>query len=76
MVSFANGSELDNIANLVKLCPTCHRMMKKGSGSVDDQINANKKFLEEHEEIYEFASATLNEEDIDKLAILIQQKLK
>lgn len=76
VVSFANGSELDNIANLVKLCPTCHRMMKKGSGSVDDQINANKKFLEEHEEIYEFASATLNEEDIDKLAILIQQKLK
>ena len=50
--------------------------MKKGSGSVNDQINANKKFLEEHEEIYEFVSAVLNEEDKDKLAILIQQKLK
>ena len=76
VISFANGNELDNIANLVKLCPTCHRMMKKGSGNAEDQIKANKKFLKEHEEIFEFASATLNEEDIDELAKLIQKKLK
>lgn len=76
VVPFANGIETDNIANLVKLCPTCHRMMKKGSGQTEEQIAACKKFITEHEEIYEFTSSILDEEDKDRLAIKIQELLK
>ncbi len=75
VISRCNGSELDNIANLVKLCPDCHRMMKRNGAPKDDQIRANIKMLNEHSEIYEFCSSYLNINDINKLAERIQEIL-
>jgi len=68
MISFHNGKEFDNIANLVKLCPTCHDMMKKGAASKETQIKAIIKILGEHHEIYEFTSGYLGLTDINELA--------
>lgn len=75
VISRCNGSDLDNIANLVKLCPSCHRMMKKGGSPVDDQIKAIIKILNEHNEVFEFCASYLNIDDINELAERIQEML-
>lgn len=75
VISFHNGPGLDNIANLVKLCPTCHRMMKRGSGQLDEQLNAIMKILDLHSEIREFTSAYLDIDDILPLARKIRDML-
>ena len=68
VISYFNDKEVDNIANLVKLCPTCHAMLKKGVSLKQDQILAIKKILNNNQEIYEFASSYLGIEDIDLLS--------
>lgn len=75
VISRCNGSELDNIANLVKLCPTCHRMMKKNGSPKEDQTRAIIKILNEHSEIFEFCSSYLNLDNINELAEKIQELL-
>ncbi|MDY4936229.1 MAG: HNH endonuclease [Candidatus Enteromonas sp.] len=72
VISRCNGKELDNIANLVKLCPTCHRMMKRNGAPKVDQIRAIIKILNEHTEIYEFCCSYLNIDNINELAEKIQ----
>ena len=68
VISFYNGKEFDNIANLVKLCPTCHNMLKKNRSSKEQQIKAIYKILHSHPEIYEFTSLYLQINDINELA--------
>ncbi len=68
IISYHNGQEYDNIANLVKLCPNCHRMLKKNSAPKDIQIKAIIKILHEHREIYEFTASYLAIDDINDLA--------
>ncbi len=75
MISLKNGKSLDVMDNLVKLCSNCHSMMSKGSGLVDDQINAIQKILNENENVYQFCSDYLNMEDIPTLAETIQTML-
>ena len=75
VISRCNGSELDNIANLVKLCPACHRMMKKNGSTKEDQIRAIIKILNEHDEIFEFCSSYLSIDDINELAEKTQELL-
>jgi hypothetical protein len=75
VISLRNGSELDNIANLVKLCPNCHRMMKRNGAPKDDQIRAIITILNQHNEIYEFCSSYLNIDEINELAEKIQEML-
>lgn len=55
-------------ANLVKLCPNCHRMMKKGASSKEQQVRAIIKILNEQTEIFEFCSSYLNIDDINELS--------
>lgn len=68
VISFYNGKELDNIANLVKLCPTCHDMLKKNRSTKENQTKAIYKILHLHPEIYEFTSSYLQIDDINELA--------
>lgn len=75
VISWCNGSELDNIANLVKLCPNCHRMMKRNGAPKDDQIRAIITILNQHTEIFEFCSSYLNIDEINELAEKIQEML-
>ena len=75
VIPYANdGKELDNFMNLVKLCPTCHRLMT--SGTKEEQVKAIRKILEGNEDIYDFTSEYLEIEDKDKLAEKIQTMLK
>ena len=68
VISFHNGTEVDNIANLVKLCPTCHDMLKKNRAEKSIQVKAILKILHEHDEIFEFTSSYLGIDDINELA--------
>lgn len=75
VISFKNGVELDNIANLVKLCPTCHDMLKKNAAPKDKQLKAIIKILSEHTEVLEFAKSYLQSDDINELAEQIWEML-
>lgn len=75
VISFKNGVELDNIANLVKLCPTCHDMLKKNATQKDKQIKAILKILAEHTEILEFAKSYLQIDDINEITEEIWNRL-
>ena len=75
VISFRNNQELDNLANLVKLCPTCHNMLKKGKAPKEKQIKAIIKILHEHNEIYEFASSFLGINDINEMSEEIYNRL-
>ncbi|MCF7931397.1 MAG: HNH endonuclease [Acholeplasmataceae bacterium] len=68
MIPFHNGQEFDNIANFVKLCPTCHRSLKRGSASKDDQIRSIITILGRHPEVFEYTSSALGIEELPKLA--------
>lgn len=75
VISYKNGVELDNIANLVKLCPTCHDMLKKNATAKDKQLKAIIKILSEHTEVLEFAKSYLQIDDINKIADDIWERL-
>lgn len=74
-ISLKNGRELDNIANFVKLCPTCHRALKKGAATKEQQVKAILKILHEHAEMFEFTSSYLSVSDINELAEKVQEML-
>ena len=75
VISFCNGKEVDNIANLVKLCPTCHDMLKKNRAPKEDQLKAIRKILHNHQEIFEFTSSYLGIDDINDLSEKIWEML-
>lgn len=75
MIPFHNGKELDNIANFVKLCPTCHSSLKKGRASKQQQIDSISFILSNKEVVYEFCSNHLELTDIREMAIKIQTML-
>lgn len=67
VIPFYKGVEVDNIANLVKLCPTCHRLLKKGSSTKDNQIKAINNILVNNPIVHEFVTSFLGEDDFNKL---------
>ena len=75
VISYKNGIELNNIANLVELCPTCHDMLKKNATSKDKQVKSILKILSKRSEILEFAKSYLQIDDINEIAEEIWVKL-
>lgn len=68
VIPFHNGQEFDNIANFVKLCPTCHRSLKRGNAHRQFQLESVIKILKNYIEIYEYTSAALGIQEISNLA--------
>lgn len=75
MIPYHNGIQYDNIANLVKLCPTCHTLFKKGRSSKQTQIDGIKKILNNNESILQYTSAALGEDDVENIAQRIYELL-
>jgi 5-methylcytosine-specific restriction protein A len=75
MISYSNGHVYDNIANFVKLCPTCHDSLKKNNSPKDEQIKSIVKILHNKPEVFEYTSSTLGIEDIFELADKIWEML-
>ena len=70
VISIGSNRELDDENNMVKLCPTCHRLLKRGSGTRDEQIKLIKKIFENEPKTLEFAKHFF---DTDDYNIIVQK---
>jgi len=68
MIPYHNGQKYDNIANFVKLCPTCHHSLKKGCSTKENQIKSIITILGKHPEVFEYTSSALGIENLPELA--------
>lgn len=66
---------LDNIDNLVKLCPNCHDALTKGRVSVRDQIKICKSILNNNIIVKEFAESYFETNDVDYISVKVQELL-
>ncbi|GAA7118713.1 hypothetical protein Kyoto74B_04260 [Helicobacter pylori] len=55
MISLGKDKELDVLANLAKLCPACHRALKKGSSEEGFQKRLIENILNHNKDNLEFA---------------------
>lgn len=76
MISLANDKyKLDVLENLVKLCPVCHRQLKKNSGMENEQKELIKEILNNNPIVNEFCQNFLYEfEDnlVDKIYTMLK----
>lgn len=76
MISLANDKyQLDVLENLVKLCPACHRQLKKNSAIEEDQKYLIKEILTNNINVREFCENFLFKYE-DDLVEQIYQMLK
>lgn len=75
-ISVGKDKELDVLENLVKLCPTCHRALGKGSSSAEYQKELIKRILNSNQQNLEFAKIIFASDDINILVDKIQENLK
>lgn len=77
-IPFANGKEFDVLENLVKLCPVCHKMLKKGIAEPIKQKELIKNIINAsfNNDIKEFAIYVFKTNNIDQLINSIFEKLK
>lgn len=75
-IPFSNGKEYDVLENLIKLCPTCHKMLKRGIAKEEDQKTIIKNILKWNETARDFASYILNLNNINELTHKIWEMLK
>jgi len=75
MISVFNDQSHDNIANLVKLCSTCHDSLKKGRASREQQLSNIRTILDNKPSVRAYACSVFQENNINKLAEFIFEKL-
>lgn len=75
VIPYHNGKHYDNIANLIKLCATCHSSLKRGRSTKESQLKSLVTILHKHPEIFEYTSSALGIENINELAMEIYSML-
>ena len=70
VISLGNNMKLDDENNMVKLCPTCHRTLKRGSGTEQEQKELIKAIFKNAPNTYEFAKHFFNTDDYDEVVKL------
>lgn len=76
VISLGKDKELDVLENLAKLCPTCHRALKKGSSEERFQKRLIKKILKRNKGNLEFAKLRFETDDFPTLIDKIYESLK
>lgn len=76
VISLGKNHELDDENNIVKLCPTCHRALKRGAAPKQDQIAAIKKILDNRPNVKDFAQHIFDTSDDTVLIEKIWEHLK
>ncbi|GAA7599193.1 hypothetical protein HpBHB5_00660 [Helicobacter pylori] len=76
MVSLGKIRELDVLANLAKLCPACHRALKKGSSEERFQKRLIRNILNRNKGNLEFAQLRFETDDFPTLINRIHESLK
>ncbi|GAA8922212.1 hypothetical protein HpEKA49_04060 [Helicobacter pylori] len=76
VISLGKNQELDVLENLAKLCPTCHRALKKGASAEGFQKRLIKKILNRNKGNLEFAQLRFETDDFPTLIDRICESLK
>ncbi len=76
VISLGKDKELDVLENLAKLCPTCHRALKKGSSEEGFQKRLIGKILKRNKGNLEFAQLRFETDDFLTLIDKIYESLK
>ncbi len=76
VISLGKDQELDVLANLAKLCPACHRALKKGSSEEKFQKRLIRNILNHNKDNLEFAQLRFETDDLPTLIDRIYESLK
>ncbi len=76
VISLGKDQELDVLANLAKLCPACHRALKKGSSEEEFQKRLIRNILNRNKDNLEFAQLRFETDDLSTLIDRICESLK
>ncbi|MCQ2873583.1 HNH endonuclease [Helicobacter pylori] len=76
VISLGKNKELDVLENLAKLCPTCHRALKKGSSEEGFQKRLIRNILKRNKDNLEFAQLRFETDDFSTLIDKIYESLK
>ncbi|MFP6095982.1 HNH endonuclease [Helicobacter pylori] len=76
VISLGKDQELDVLANLAKLCPACHRALKKGSSEEEFQKRLIRNILNRNKDNLEFAQLRFETDDLPTLIDKIYESLK
>ncbi|MGL2549508.1 HNH endonuclease [Helicobacter pylori] len=76
VISLGKNQELDVLANLAKLCPACHRALKKGSSTEGFQKRLIENILKRNKDNLEFAQLRFDTDDFPTLINRIYESLK
>ncbi|GAA8315923.1 hypothetical protein HpKG90_06610 [Helicobacter pylori] len=76
VISLGKNQELDVLANLAKLCPTCHRALKKGASEEGFQKSLIGNILNRNKDNLEFAQLRFETDDFPTLIDRIYESLK
>jgi len=75
VISIGNNKDLDDIDNMVKLCPACHRTLKKGTASRETQEDLIKEIYKNSPECYEFSKHFFDTDNYNEIINLTWQSL-
>ncbi len=76
VISLGKDKELDVLENLAKLCPTCHRALRKGASAEGFQKRLIRKILKRNKGNLEFAQLRFETDDFLTLIDRIYESLK
>ncbi|TPH30328.1 HNH endonuclease [Helicobacter pylori] len=76
VISLGKDKELDVLANLAKLCPACHRALKKGASEEGFQKRLIRNILNHNKDNLEFAQLRFETDDFLTLINRIYESLK
>lgn len=76
VISLGKDKELDVLENLAKLCPTCHRALKKGASEEEFQKRLIRNILNRNKDNLEFAQLRFETDDLSTLIDRICESLK
>ncbi len=76
VISLGKDKELDVLANLAKLCPACHRALKKGASEERFQKHLIEKILNHNKDNLEFVQLRFETDDFPTLINRIYESLK
>ena len=76
MISLGNNKELDDGDNLVKLCPICHKTLKRGVASAEDQKEIIDRIYQNAPNVLDFAKHFFDTDDYTEIVERTYQHLK
>ncbi len=75
VISIGSNKELDDENNMVKLCPTCHRTLKRGSGTPEEQKELIREIFHNAPQTLDFAEHFFNTKDFETIVDLTYKNL-